>query len=170
MKNNSYKKREELLRSVYSRRYLPALLKALSYLAILYSVFLFAFFCFVTVSENALSGAVAIISCGAAFLVLTAVRAFINSPRPYEILNVFETPPKNKKGHSFPSRHAFSVFCISAVAVPVAPALAIVGAVLGVILSVSRVLLGIHFIRDVAAGGAIGIVSGLLALLSAGLF
>ena len=41
---------------------------------------------------------------------------------------------------------------------------------LTVILGAARVLLGIHFIRDVIAGGLIGIVSGIIGLLVASPF
>jgi len=34
----------------------------------------------------------------------------------------------------------------------------------GIVLAVSRVLLGIHFIRDVVCGAAVGVISGLVGI------
>jgi membrane-associated phospholipid phosphatase len=48
---------------------------------------------------------------------------------------------------------------------PVLPILSSVLLILGIALAASRVLLGIHFLRDVIAGAAIGIASGGIGLL-----
>ena len=170
MKSNGLTKREELLRAVYSDAKTVRVLKTSSHLAVCFSVLLFAYFCYKAISLNLTSGIVAVACCGVAFLVVSGVRAFINAPRPYEVLAVFDAPPKNRKGHSFPSRHVFSVFCIATVCAPILPHFALLSALLGLLLAASRVLLGIHFIRDVVAGGAIGVASGFLAALAAGLF
>ena len=45
---------------------------------------------------------------GAAFAVLTAVRAKINRPRPYETWDIDPLIHKDTKGNSMPSRHIFS--------------------------------------------------------------
>ena len=57
----------------------------------------------------------------------------------------------------------YVTFCIFIIAVTVFycyPAAGITLAVLGLILAVSRVLCGVHFIRDVLAGALSGIVLG----------
>ena len=49
------------------------------------------------------------------FRLLTAVRDKIDRPRPYETHDITQIIKKDKKGHSFPSRHCFSMACISMV-------------------------------------------------------
>lgn len=170
MKSNNVTKRELLLRRVYQHPLLVRFLKLCSSLAVAFSVLLFLFLAHKTFSADVVCGAVTVFACGAAFILVSLARAWINAPRPYEICSIFDKPPKDKKGRSFPSRHAFSVFCIATASLPVMPILGAVALALGVVLSVSRVLLGIHFIRDVLTGGIIGVISGVLAALAAGLF
>ena len=71
---------------------------------------------------------------------------------------------KDTKGKSFPSRHAFSIFVIGVTFLAACP-LPLVGwliLALGVCLAVVRVLAGVHFPRDVAAGALLGIACGCL--------
>lgn len=107
-----------------------------------------------------------LIITGAPFVILSVVRRLINAPRPYEIFEFYEKKPRCKAGRSFPSRHVFSVFVIAAVILPSSLFLGITLLLLGTALALFRVLLGIHFIRDVAAGALIGIISGALGLLT----
>lgn len=99
------------------------------------------------------------------FVVVTVVRALINAPRPYEILDFYEVKPKSKKGHSFPSRHAASAFVIAAVVVFHSVWFGALLFALGILLCVCRVILGIHFVRDVIAGALIGLISGIAGML-----
>lgn len=86
------------------------------------------------------------------FIAVSVVRHLLNMPRPYEKYDI--TPLYNKKtrGNSFPSRHTFSVFIIGFAALYVCLPLGIVVFALGVLLAVSRVLCGVHFIKDVVSG------------------
>ena len=88
------------------------------------------------------------------FLVVTILRRWINAPRPESALG--------KSGGAFPSRHAFSAFAIGTLLCFISLPVGILTLVFGILLSVSRVLLGIHFPRDVIAGALIGVVSGLI--------
>ena len=99
------------------------------------------------------------------FVALTVMRLVINAPRPYELLEFYEKKPKNKSGRSFPSRHVFSVFVIGTVMIPTSAFLGAALLVLGAALGAMRVLLGVHFIRDVVAGALIGVLSGVVGLL-----
>ena len=98
------------------------------------------------------------------FFVVTVLRKLVDAPRPYELYSFYETAPKRKSGSSFPSRHVFSSFVIATLSFILSPWLTAAIAIVGVALSVSRVLLGIHFVRDVLAGALIGITSGLIGL------
>ena len=170
MKGERVTERESLVRSVYRHPRLVASLKFLSDFSVFYSAVLFLFLAHKTFTVGIVCGVVAVSLCGVAFALVSLVRALINAPRPYELYSFFDKPPKDKKGHSFPGRHAFSIFCIATASLPVMPILGSVALLLGVALSVSRVLLGIHFIRDVVAGGMIGVIAGVLAAFAAGLF
>lgn len=99
------------------------------------------------------------------FLLVSIFRRLVNAPRPYELYGFYESLPKSKMGRSFPSRHAFSAFAIGTVLCAHIPALGVIILFLGVILCTLRVLLGIHFVRDVVAGALIGIISSLIGLL-----
>lgn len=101
------------------------------------------------------------------FIALTVARKAINAPRPYEVFGVAPLIPKDKEGSSFPSRHAFSIFVIAttflvALPTPLPGALAMG---LGMLLAIIRVLCGVHFPRDVIAGGLLGILAGAVELL-----
>lgn len=96
-------------------------------------------------------------------LILTAVRAKLNLPRPYEQFDI--TPLYNKKssGKSFPSRHTFSVFIISfTLYFYVHPIVFGVLLALSIMLAVLRVLIGVHLVRDVMAGFLFAVISALI--------
>ncbi len=67
-----------------------------------------------------------------------------------------------KDGESFPSRHVFSVFVIAMAFYYTCVPVGVVLTVFGVLMAAVRVAGGVHFPRDVAAGAAVGIVSGVL--------
>lgn len=93
------------------------------------------------------------------FVLLSLVRKKINCPRPYETLDITPLIHKNTKGKSFPSRHVFSVFVIAGTWFAYCPVVGIILGVIGLSMAVVRVLGGVHYPRDVAAGAAAGIVS-----------
>ncbi len=96
------------------------------------------------------------------FVLLSLVRYFLNFPRPYEKYDITPLYAKSTKGKSFPSRHTFCVFIIAVTAYYIYPTVGIIIAASGVILAVSRVLCGVHFIRDVLAGTFCGLGFGII--------
>ena len=101
------------------------------------------------------------IAVPAASLVLASLlRALIDRPRPYERLAIAPLIAKSTSGHSFPSRHGFSVFIIAATGFTVAPWIGAVLTVAGVLLMATRVLGGVHDLWDVLAGAALGLLLG----------
>ena len=107
-----------------------------------------------------------LLTLGIPFILVSLLRLIINAPRPYELYDFYQTPPKKKCGKSFPSRHAYSAFSIATVTFFILPWW--VGAILitaAIFLCIARVLLGIHFIRDVLAGALIGVASALIGIL-----
>lgn len=99
------------------------------------------------------------------FGLLTAVRARIDAPRPYEVLVIDPLIHKSTQGRSFPSRHVFSIFVIAmawlAYLVPVGAILLVLGAGMAVF----RVVAGVHWPRDVVVGALCGTAAGLLMMI-----
>lgn len=153
---------EKLLREINGSYKTTFILKWYGYLATVMCVvvFLYLFLVFFEISLISLVGF--LVTLGVPFLIVSLVRRLINSPRPYDVYDFYDTPPKQKKGSSFPSRHAFSIFAIGTLCLFVHPFIGVITLILGIIMCVSRVLLGIHFVRDVIAGALIGMISSLI--------
>ncbi|MDD6611242.1 MAG: phosphatase PAP2 family protein [Clostridiales bacterium] len=94
------------------------------------------------------------------FILLSLFRDRVNLPRPYEALDIQPLIHKTTKGHSFPSRHVFSVTVIACAFLYLMPWIGIVFLFFAVLMSVIRVLGGVHFPRDVVVGFALGLLSG----------
>lgn len=99
---------------------------------------------------------------GISFILLSIFRKKFNAPRPYEVLNITPIIHKESRGNSFPSRHTFSIFIISMAFYYILPVIGIILMGLGTVLAMVRVLGGVHFPRDVIAGGTIGILLGII--------
>ena len=101
------------------------------------------------------------------FLAVSAMRFLLDVKRPYEIFDLapFEAMKRERKaGKSFPSRHVFSAFLIGTLVLFYSVPLGIVTLLVGAFIAAERVMLGIHFTRDVIYGGIIGIASGLVGI------
>ncbi len=96
------------------------------------------------------------------FALVTVVRNRINEKRPYETLDIVPIIRKNTSGKSMPSRHTFSVFAIAVTFLWVLPWSGILLLCLGVLLAAVRVIGGVHYPRDVIAGGLAGIACGVI--------
>ncbi len=99
------------------------------------------------------------ITCGVPLALLTALRARLDCPRPYEVYGLEPLIPKESRGKSFPSRHVFSICVIGTSFLYLEPPLGALLLALGVLLGAARVLSGVHFPRDVLAGALIGVLS-----------
>ena len=105
---------------------------------------------------------------GIPFVIVSLMRELIDCERPYEVVDcelLRNSTAKRKKGHSFPSRHVFSAFIIGTLWLLYSPYIGAATLSLGVIIALSRVLLGIHFVRDALVGAVIGIASGAIGIL-----
>ncbi len=156
---------ESLLKSIYKNRKLAKALRLVSHSAGIYAFFLFLYVCAHNLFISPMSSLKLCIILGSSYIAVSLVRKFIDAPRPYELYEFFDSAPKNKKGHSFPSRHTFLVFAIATLCAPFALIPALVLYLLALFLALSRVLLGIHFIRDVLAGALLGFVCSAIGLL-----
>ena len=100
------------------------------------------------------------ISCGVGFLAVSLVRRLINAERPYKKYGFTPLIKKETEGNSMPSRHCFSASVIAVNISAVFFPLGIFIGALAVMIAVLRVLLGVHFIRDVAVGLIVGVIIG----------
>ena len=94
------------------------------------------------------------------FLGGTLLRARLNFPRPYEQPGFTPLVPKETHGKSFPSRHALSAAVLAAVWCYFYPAAGACMVVVALLICTLRVLAGVHFVRDVAAGALLGFALG----------
>ena len=107
-----------------------------------------------------------VLKTGLPFILVSLFRRMIDAPRPYELYGISGKAPRKKCGESFPSRHVFSAVLISFVYFEIAPYIALILLSLSLLLCISRVLLGIHFVRDVLFGILIGATLGALLFLA----
>ena len=164
-------KYEAALFRVYKNDSLSEGLRVLSVAIALLTVYAFAYTIFTSLAAREVSYVIRlVISTAPAFLVVSIARKAVNAPRPYELFSFYETAPKKKSGESFPSRHVFSVFAIGSALLFENLPLGVCLIISGVILAATRVLLGIHFVKDTVAGALIGLISGTLGMLISGLF
>ena len=157
---------ENLLIKVYKKRGFTKALNLTSHIISVIFVLAFLFCVSVMIYAEAYRVALLFMSSSlAGYLLVSAAREVLDAPRPYEIYDFFEILPKKKKGKSFPSRHAYSAFVITTISFAVGTSIGIVLTVLAIVLCVCRALIGIHFVRDLVAGAALGVISGSVALL-----
>ncbi len=90
------------------------------------------------------------------------IRALINAKRPYEVLDIEPLVPKDTRGKSFPSRHVFCAAVIAMAFLSVSLPLGIFFLVVAVMIAATRLLAGVHWVRDVIAGLAAGIGAGVI--------
>ena len=155
----------ELLIKVNSNKRLKDTLSVLSYTAVISAVLSFILIVVLNVMRDLKEALIICASSAIAFIAVTVIRKLINAKRPYEVYDFYKELPKNRGGVSFPSRHVFSIFLIATIALSVSILAAIALYVIGVLLAIFRVLLGIHFIRDVICGAALGIIGGAIPLI-----
>lgn len=103
--------------------------------------------------------------CGVGFLVVSFLRARLNAKRPYEVFGEAPLIKKETAGRSFPSRHSFSAAVISVSVWAVFPLLGAVLFAVAVVIATLRVLLGVHFVKDVVFGLLCGVAIGLVVLI-----
>ncbi len=155
---------EKLLRRVYESRKASLSLKVISNAAVIVSVLSYCVLLFLSFYKSIYEGLSVLLSAALPFFAVSAIRMLIDAPRPYELYDFYENKPKEKAGRSFPSRHVYSAFVIASLSFVYCVPLGIALTLVGIMLAISRVLLGIHFIRDVVCGAAVGIISGLIGI------
>lgn len=157
---------EKLLIKVYKNRKLSLFLKISCHAVSLIFVLALCGEAGVLLYRKAYMDCIAVLlSAFVGFVLVSLMRRLINAPRPYELYTFYEQKPKERVGRSFPSRHVYSAFAIATLAFPLSSIIGIILTALALAMCVCRVLLGIHFIRDVVCGALIGVAAGLIGLL-----
>lgn len=156
---------ESVLLKVNKKPRLCRLLRLVSHLAGILAFLLYLSVFIMTLLFSAFCALKLLIILGVSYVLVSIFRKKINAPRPYELYSFYEVPPKSKRGVSFPSRHVFLVFAISTLCFPLLPLPSLILLLFAVTQAVSRVLLGIHFIRDVVCGAILGVLSSVIGLL-----
>ena len=155
---------EKILRRVYHSKKISLSLKIISHASVaLFVVTYLSLLVWAYIKEPLLSVRL-LVSSAVPYVLVSVVRRVIDAPRPYEIFDFYGEKPKDKSGQSFPSRHVFSAFTVAVLSYIASVWLCVALCVVGISIAVSRVLLGIHFVRDVVAGALVGIASGILGM------
>ena len=158
-----------LYRRVYSMPKFVRILKILGALSVFYvaGVFLYGVAVLVYSGQYLFALHLSLVTA-IPFLVVSLMRVLIDSPRPYEFFDIPELEEMRKcrkRGKSFPSRHVFSAFLIGTLWLYFNTLYGIVAIILGLFIATERVILGIHFPRDVIVGAIIGTLSGVIGIL-----
>ena len=153
---------EKILKRVQKSQSLTAFLKLSSHLTAVLSALAFGYLAVVSARVSLMSLLELCVILGVPFLAVTLIRHRINAPRPYELYDFYKVSPKKKGGMSFPSRHAYSAFAIGTALCFGSPLLGGILLLFSVLMCFARVLLGIHFLRDVLTGALVGTLSVLI--------
>lgn len=110
------------------------------------------------------AAALTALACGAAVTNLT-VKPLLARPRPWVVMQGFETLLRSLDPNSFPSGHTCAAFAFAVALWPFLPKKWEKAAVLcaAVLMGYSRLYAGVHFPSDVLAGALIGTAAGLFA-------
>lgn len=92
-----------------------------------------------------------------AFIFVTVLRKIINRKRPYESMNI-QPLIQHKSGESFPSRHALSAMIIALVCIDINIYLGIIMFILAIVICLSRIIAGVHYISDVIVAVIIAVI------------
>lgn len=153
---------------VYSSPRVVLIYRIIDRVAVSLSVLIFAVSAYFAFCRGLTEGVKLLLLAAIPFVLVSTVRALIKAPRPYELVDFCrfsQKPPHYKKGSSFPSRHVFSAFLIAVLAFEYSWQLGVLALDLSLTLALLRVVLGIHFPKDVICGAIIGVALGVVGML-----
>jgi len=96
------------------------------------------------------------------FALVSVARLKIDAARPYELYDIDPIIVKDVSGRSFPSRHVASAVAIACAIAYIHLDWGVIAFAASAIVAFTRIVGGVHFPRDVAAGAVISIVLGLI--------
>ena len=97
-------------------------------------------------------------------MLVTMLRKIIKEQRPYDYYGVAPVIGKKSKPDSMPSRHTASAFIIAMAMLSVNVWAGILYMAVAVLISLSRIFAGVHYVRDVIVGATIAILCGIVFL------
>ena len=141
----------------------PALVRALRFLdralvALVALAYLGALVWLATTGDARLSRAASVPAVS--FAAVSALRALINAPRPYELYAIDPLIRKDTHGKSFPGRHVFSACIIACALTWIDARFGLPAFTACALLAATRIIGGVHFPRDIIAALALGIAIG----------
>lgn len=157
---NERTKFEELLRSVNENDTLKEVLRILSYATIFVSAYAFFYGAVLLTLREVMLGIGYIATILLPTLLVLLMTRLIKAPRPCDLFDFYES--KNKRGYAFPDLSVFFAFANGVLVLFMHFTLGLVTLGLSLVLCVTRPLLGKSFIRDVVAGGLMGIATSLI--------
>ena len=89
------------------------------------------------------------------FASVSIIRSALNKKRPFELYGIPKLIPHGG-GKSFPSRHSACCISISLAIFTVSRTFGVIAFICSAVICVTRVLCGVHFIKDVLAGVFMG--------------
>lgn len=150
--------------AIYKNRAALFILRAVDFAAVIFCAIALGYAALaMTLRGDYLDALFMLVYLAVTFAAVTLARRIINAARPYEIYD-FGVKIGSKRGSSFPSRHVASAAAIATALTASFTPLGIVAAVFTVALAAVRVLLGLHFVRDVFAGALIGVIGSLIGI------
>ncbi len=96
----------------------------------------------------------------AAFILVSLFRKIYNKKRPYERYDFEPLIDKSKKGRSMPSRHTFSAGIITVTIGHFYPLLAPFLWMITGMIALTRLIAGVHYVRDVAVAAGLAMLVG----------
>ena len=154
--NNKIKKNTGLVRTINILDRAITFITIVLYVALLYLSFVWAVDGDYTIFYRS------ILIPGVSFIIVSIYRYMVFAPRPYEVYDFTPVLTKDTAGKSFPSRHVFSIFIVAATYAQVNIPAALIICLMGIVLAILRVAGGVHFVRDVIWGMAIGVLCGVI--------
>ncbi len=143
----------------YRTEFLTSLAHSMSFIGSTLAVIILTTILFLTDRRKREYIPVLLISIIAAAALAFVLKYIVARPRP----NLF--PLEVKNSYSFPSGHAAAFFSALALIDSQFPKLKWFWCSIGILVMLSRVYLGVHYMSDVIAGALIGYVIGILVLL-----
>lgn len=98
----------------------------------------------------------------AVLAITTILRIVINRKRPSEKYNLEPIDGSKKTGHSFPSIHVAFSLSIALAVLRYGPNMGLLLSALAIIITVTRLLSGVHYITDIIASIVISIIVNLI--------
>ena len=130
-------------------------------------IFIFLFALFLWKKKKRKSTFPLIITIASTAIVGFLIKIIVRRPRPYQLGLISVFPALREASHliwdfSMPSFHTMFVFSVIPLLSKEFPKFKIYWIVLSVLVALSRVYLGVHFMSDVLVGGFLGYLIGLL--------